>query len=214
VSLGAARRPIAGLLLLGALATACGPVTPTGSGSAAPSPTAPTAGRPYDAAAILEAMRTSVRPGGVAAELQTEAIAAEVAASLWTWSGRSHPQLQVAGACGPTTCSLEVAGTPVGAAGTDLYVFLVTPSSGAVRLEAADLHGYPAELDAALDDLVRAQVPAERLAGLAMTAAGWQAPPLLGQFVVAYRSGGEEGSPAVDVVVDLFQGAVLEVRDP
>jgi hypothetical protein len=171
-------------------------------------------GRPYDAQAVLAAMRASARPGGVPDQLETDAVAAAVAEQLWTWDGRPYPLLQAGGACGPQACSLELAGAPRGAAGADLYVFSVLPASSTVRLEAADLHGYPARLDRQLDALVRRRLPAADLAGLALAAASWQPPPDETVMVAAYRSGGEEGAPAVDVVVDLASEEVLELREP
>ncbi|HEX7197446.1 MAG TPA: hypothetical protein VF364_11515, partial [Candidatus Limnocylindria bacterium] len=47
----------------------------------------PEAGRPFDAEAILAAMRDSRRPGGVPDEMQTDAIAAAVADAIWTIDG-------------------------------------------------------------------------------------------------------------------------------
>jgi hypothetical protein len=171
-------------------------------------------GRPYDAAAVLEAMRGSTRPGGVPDTIETEAIAALVVEQLWTWDGQRYPILQAGAACGPQSCSLELSGTPTGAAGSDLYVLAVLPATSTVRLEAADLHGYPAALDDLLDGLVRRQLAPSELSGLAYAGATWQPPPDAHLMVVAYRSGGEEGSPSVDVVVDLAGGEVLEVREP
>ncbi|HET6381119.1 MAG TPA: hypothetical protein VFH63_08855, partial [candidate division Zixibacteria bacterium] len=199
----------------GPSATAVATPHATSRASRSPAPVVlPTPGRPYDATAVLAAMRASTRPGGVPPELQADAIAAAVAEQLWTWDGRPYPVLQVGGTCGPRACSLELAGTPSGAAGSDLYVFSVVPAASVVRLEAADLHGYPAALDEALDALVRTRLPATELAGLAFTAAAWQPPPNETVMRVAYRSGGEEGAPAVDVIVDVAAGEVLEVRAP
>lgn len=191
--------------------------TPSAPASLQPSasPSVPEPGRPYDAAAILDAMRNSRRPGGVPQQLQTDAVAQSLASAIWTYGGEAWQQAPVIGAsCGPQRCTVDVAGTPAGGAGEDLYTFSVVPESGATSLLVADLHGYPAQLDAALDALVRSQLEASRLEGLAMAGARWLPPPDSGQFVLSYRSGGEEGSPALDVVVDLPGGKVLEVRRP
>jgi hypothetical protein len=175
----------------------------------------PEPGRPYAAAAILDAMRNSRRPGGVPQQLQTDAVAQSLASAIWTYAGEAWQQAPVIGAsCGPQRCTVDVAGTPAGGAGEDLYTFSVVPESGAASVLVADLHGYPAELDAVLDALARSQLEASRLEGLAMAGARWLPPPDTGQFVLSYRSGGEEGSPALDVVVDLPAGKVLEVRRP
>ncbi|HEY7463671.1 MAG TPA: hypothetical protein VH987_04435 [Candidatus Limnocylindria bacterium] len=210
-----APRQLAVLLLTLALA---GCATPDGSpspgtqsGSAAPSGVAP--GRPYDAATVLQAMRESRRPGGVPEALQIQQVAAAAAAELWTFDGSPWATMAIGGACGPATCSLEVAGTPAGGAGTDLYSFSVDPDAGTVAVESVDLHGYPAALDAALDAAVQA-VAADRVRGLAYSGARWLPPPEAGRFLVAYRSGGEEGAPGVDLLVDLDSGAVEAVSTP
>lgn len=126
----------------------------------------------------------------------------------------SYPSLVIGGSCGPSSCTLEVTGQPAGAAGADLYVFAVARPAGAVSLTTSDLHGYPSALDAAIEDLVRAGVPAGDVGGLAYTTASWQVPPRSGWFLAAFRSGGEEGSPALDVLVDLATRTVIDTSAP
>lgn len=191
--------------------------TPSLAVSASPSPSGPVgpqAARPYDAPAVLAAMQSSRRPGGVPGELQTVAIADQLAAAVWTYDGTPWPTASASGSCGPQECTLDLSGTPEGAAGEDLYTFSVTPSDGTVRLLVSDLHGYPAELDPALDAIARRGVAAERLTGLALVGSRWLAPPRDGQFVLSYRSGGEEGSPALDITIDLASRRVLKVEKP
>jgi len=171
-------------------------------------------GRPYDGAAILEAMKASRRPGGVPDELETPGIAAAVAEQVWTFAGAPWQTVAIGASCGPERCTLDVAGTPEGGAGEDLYTFSIVPASGAVSLLVADLHGYPTALDAELDAVARRGLDAERLAGLKLLGARWLQPPESGRFVLSYRSGGEEGSGALDVVIDLPSHTVLEVRRP
>ena len=122
--------------------------------------------------------------------------------------------LVVGGSCGPERCTVEVSGAPAGAAGADLYAFGVVPASGAVDLLAADLHGYPAGIDAILDRVARDALQPEMLNGLALSAATWLLPPRIGFFRAAYRSGGEEGSPGLDVLIDLTRGTVVETTAP
>jgi hypothetical protein len=219
-----ARRQCAILLLTLALA-ACGapPGASMPSGSASPAMTdspsaAPTLraslaepGRPYDGHAVLQAMRDSPRPGGVPDELETDEIAAAVARELWTWGGQAWPSMQIGGSCGPASCSLEVGGSPRGAAGSDLYVLRVDLASSAVSVDNIDLHGYPAALDRDLKAACSANAP-NAVAGLAFTSARWIPPPDAGRFWVAYRSGGEEGSRGVDLLVDLATGELLDRR--
>ena len=159
-------------------------------------------------------MQSSQRPGGVPAELQTLPIADQLAAAVWTYDGEPWPTLSASGSCQPEECTLDLSGTPDGAAGEDLYTFSITPSDGTITLLVADLHGYPGELDPALEAIARQGVASERLTGLALVGARWLPPPRDGQFVLSYRSGGEEGSPALDVTLDLTSGRVLDAGKP
>lgn len=196
-----ARHPTAS----GAITEDSGPIA-----SRAPSPT-PTpslaAGRPYGADEILAAMRDSRRPGGVPDELETEQIAAGIADQLWTWSGEPWASISIGGSCGPARCSLDVAGTPAGAAVEDLYQLEV--AGGVVTLVGSQLGGYSPSLEPELDAIARSRI-GDRLEGLILQSARWLPPPDLGRFVLAYRSGGEERSPALDVTVDLRTGEVVE----
>jgi hypothetical protein len=176
--------------------------------TADPSPEAGS-GQPYDAVTVLAAMRESTRPGGVPDELETDVVAAAVAGQLWTWDGRPWQTLSLGGACGPAECSLEVAGSSDGAAGADLYSFSIDPASGEVTLELSDLHAYPAELDGELDEMARAAA-GDDLEDLALASARWLPPPDGGRYWLAYRSGGEEGAPGLDLLLDTATGAVLE----
>lgn len=172
----------------------------------------PQPGRPFDAAAVLEAMRTSRRPGGVPDQLQRQPVAASVAAELWTFDGRPWPEMTAGGSCGSSACTLEIGGTPTGAVGEDLYIFDVDPVSGAVELIAAELRGLPAALSEELDAYARARWPDAPLPG-SLASVRWLPPPDTGAFVLSYRAGGEEGSPAVDARLDLRTG-VIDLRQP
>lgn len=189
------------------------PATPSAPPSSVASPAVEPA-RPYTAADMLDAMRASRRPGGVPDQVETDAVASQLAEVVWTYDGRPYPSLAIGGSCGPASCTLEVSGTPAGAAGSDLYSLSVDPASGALAVVAADLHGYPAALDTQLDRIARGGVEPDLLDGMAIAGAAWQLPPRAGQFWVAYRSGGEEGSPGLDVLVDLVSATVLETRRP
>ena len=169
----------------------------------------PAAGQPYDGAAMLAAMRDSTRPGGVPDELETNAVAHAVAAQIWTWDGQPWEALSVGGACGPAECDLDVAGSTDGMAGADLYTFTVDPASGDVTLQSTDLHGYPAALDAELDEMARAEA-GDELDDMALVSARWQPPPDQARFWLAYRTGGEEGAPGLDLLLDTATGTILE----
>lgn len=156
-------------------------------------------------------MRDSRRPGGVPDAVQTVSIADQMAAALWTYDGAPWPTVAISGSCGPDTCTIDVSGTPDGAAGEDLYTFSVTPADETVELLVADLHGYPSDLDGEFDAIARGGVAAERLAGLGLVGARWLPPPDDGRFVASYRSGGEEGSAALDVTLDLATRDVVAV---
>jgi hypothetical protein len=168
-------------------------------------------GRPYEAAEVLAAMRDSRRPGGVPDQLETDAIAAAVAERLWTWDGEPWDGLSIGGACGPEGCSLDVAGSPGGGAGTDLYSFSIDPAAGDVEMTASDLHGYPPALESELDAIARAALAADQLRGLRLSGGRWLPPPDEGRYWLAYRSGGEEGAPGVDVLLDHVSRRVIEV---
>ena len=167
-------------------------------------------GRPFEAADLLEAMRSSPRPGGVPDQLETEAIAAALAERIWTFSGAPWPQVVAGGSCGPEQCTLEVAGAPPGALGEDLYVFSVAPASGRVQLERAELRGLPGSLLPELEALALGVMPQDALAGLRLVSARWLAPPDDGSFVLSFRSGGEEFSCGVDVTIDARRAALTE----
>lgn len=190
--------------------------TPTAAASASGgSPTASVQpGRPYSASDVLTAMRDSRRPGGVAAELQTEAIAAGVAEELWTWNGEAWQAMTATGSCGPASCTLEIIGSTDGMAGADTYTFEVVPADDAVDLVATDLHGYPPDLESAFDQIARAAVPVPDLEGMVLLGARWLPPPDAGSYWLSYRSGGEEGSPSLDVMIDFGRGVVVETRPP
>lgn len=205
-----------GMLLAGSTLAGCSDWAPTQSSTASggPSPPRPVTARPYDAAAVLDAMAASRRPGGVPDELETPGVAAVLASAVWTFDGRPYPSLVIGGSCGPSSCTLEVSGQPAGAAGSDLYVFAVSRPANAVSRTTNDLHGYPSGLDAAIESVARAGVPAAEIGQLAYATASWQVPPRNGWFVAAFRSGGEEGSPGLDVLVDLPARRVMGIAPP
>ncbi|MDQ3689114.1 MAG: hypothetical protein M3406_03595 [Chloroflexota bacterium] len=172
----------------------------------------PDSGRPFDAVTIIEAMRDSRRPGGVPDELETDAIAAALAEEVWTVDGEPWATMSTGGSCGPQTCTLEVAGAATGAQGEDLWVFEVSPNSGDVRIVSADLRSLPSELIGQLDALTRALSNGRIGADLSLTNVRWLPPPHASQFVISYRSGGEEGSCGADITVDALVPSVVSER--
>lgn len=216
------------LLAVVVIVSACGGTTPTATPterSRAPSPAAsstadasptpdavalPEPGRPYDAASVLEAMRDSRRPGGVPAELQTDAIAAEVAAAIWTIDGRPWERISAGGSCAADRCVLEVAGAHDGADGEDLWVFEVVPSGAEVRVDSVTLRSLPASLANEIDAAVRDAHPAPDERGLVLTAVRWGPPPAdAALFELSYRTGNETGC-ALELVFDASAGEVVE----
>jgi hypothetical protein len=181
-----------------------------------PSPSAtatlPAPGRPYDAATILAAMGASTRPGGVAPQLQTDAIAAAVADRLWTWDGSPWAVMAIGGACGTSTCSIEVAGSRADGPGADAYSLRVDPGTASVEVEAADLQALPPALLPELEVAARTALGDPLAADLALASARWLPPPDAGRYWLAYRTGGEEGTSGLDVLLDLPAGEVLETR--
>lgn len=167
-------------------------------------------GKPYTAAAILAAMRDSRRPGGVPDQLETDAIAASIADRIWTYDGAAWTAMSIGGSCGPSSCTLEVGGTPADAVGEDLYVMEVTPTTGSVEVADASLHGLTQKIVDGLDEAARAAWDGSDLDELLLSSAGWQTPPHQSAFVLSYRSGGEEGAPGIDLVLDVDSGAVTQ----
>ena len=153
-------------------------------------------------------MRESRRPGGVPDELETDAIAAAVAEHVFTFDGEPWPAIVIGGSCGPETCTLEVAGTPDGALGEDLYTFSVTPSTGQTELVSADLRGFPEGKLGDLDLIVRRSLD-DPGSVVELLSASWLPPPDDGHFVLAYRSGGEEGSCMLNVTLDAVREQVI-----
>lgn len=175
--------------------------------SATPLIALPEPGRPFASSDVLDAMRTSRRPGGVPDQVETDLIASRIADGLWTFDGSPWQSIVAGGACGPTSCTLEISGAPTGAAGEDLYLFDIDPSSGSVTLLDATLQGVPSVTVDKLDAVARHAWDGN-LEGMVLASVRWRPPPDIGQFVLAYRSGGEEGSPRTDLVIDTLRGTV------
>jgi len=204
--------PRAGLIpaLVGVLVAACGAPGPSAT-MVPPSSIAdfPEPGRPYAADDILDAMRDSRRPDGVAEELQTAAVAAAVADAIWTYGGERWDAIVAGGSCGATACTLEVAGGRDG--GGDTWVFSVDPASGDVELVDAELQAIPADLVTELDRAARLADDGGLLDGMLLTAARWMPPPADHVFGLAYRSGDEEESCSVDIEIDAVRNVITEV---
>ena len=197
------------------LLTACGDA-PTPSAPSNPTPSAsaggltvPEPGRPFDAGALLSAMRESRRPGGVPDALETDAVASDLAAAIWTFDGEPWNAVSAGGSCGPGSCTLEISGASDGAQGDDLWVFGIAQETGAMQLQTADLRSLPADLIGRLDAVTRSLVSAATLDGLSLTNVRWLPPPDNGKFVLSYRSGGEEGSCGADVTLDAVVPVLL-----
>lgn len=216
------------LPLLAIVVAACGAAppdsprdgTPAATPSGVPSPdpaitpqpsasSAGQVGRPFVASDILEAMRLSRRPGGVPDELQTEAIAWAIADEIWTLGGAPWTSIVVGGSCGPTECTLEVSGAPAEAVAEDLWVFTITPASGAVAVASTVLRGMsPSLLDRA-DGVVR-NSPSAPASEAILTSGRWLPPPDDGELILSYRTGAEIGACGVDYTVDVDGGTVID----
>jgi hypothetical protein len=178
--------------------------TPMPTPSEAPGPSGielPVAGTPFDAATIMTAMRDSRRPGGVPDQLETEQIAAALAAAVVTFDGLPWTTMAASGSCGTDFCTLELGGTRPGSHGDDVWIFEVQPADGTVALATADLRGLPNALVPTIDALARSLVPAAPLDGLLLTSVRWLPPPDGEQFALSYRGGGEEGSCGLDLML-------------
>jgi hypothetical protein len=141
-------------------------------------------------------------------------IGGAVSVQLWTWSGRPWTRVSISGACTPDACTLEIAGTPADADESDVYTLTIDPGPGSASVITADLHGLPRDMWTDLDRIARDGVGVADLDGLELGSVRWFPPPDHHQFALAYRSGGEEGARALDVLVDLSSGEVLETKEP
>ena len=173
---------------------------PSATGSGATS--LPEAGQPYSGTEILDAMRDSRRPGGVPDELETDAVASAIADAIWTFDGQPWSAMAIGASCGAASCTVEVVGTRDDASGEDLWTFEAVPDEEDVELIASDLTATPDDIVSELDRVARQLVPIGTLDDLALASTRWLAPPDNGAFVLAYRSGNEEGSCAVDIALD------------
>jgi hypothetical protein len=142
-------------------------------------------------------------------QLETDAIAAALAAATWTFDGRPWTTMAVSGSCGPESCSVELAGGRPESHGDDVWIFEVQPADASVTVTVAELRGLPNDLVPGLDELARSLLPASTLDGLLLTSARWLAPPDDGAFVLAYRGDGEEGSCVVDLTLDAVAPRII-----
>ena len=154
-------------------------------------------------------MASSPRPDGVPEELQTDAIAGAIAEAIWTFDGAPWDAIVIGGSCGGS-CLVEVAGTRDGTPGDDVWAFAVVPASEQVAIESAELRAIPDELVEELDELARSLVAPADLEDMRLTAATWHPPPDTDRFTLIYRSGGEEGSCGLDLLIDADAAEILD----
>lgn len=142
-----------------------------------------------------------------------EAIAGAIADRLWTIDGEPWEEIVAGGSCGPSRCTLELSGSAPSAAGEDLWVFAVEPASGTVEIVTPDLHSVSNAIAADLDRRARAADAGADgvLEGLLFSAVRWLPPPAEDRFRLAYRSGNEEESCAVDLELDAAGGRITDV---
>lgn len=184
---------------------------PSASEEPSPSPSAAAGpGRPYDAADILEAMRTSPRPDGVPEALQTDAIASAIADEIWTIDGEPWDTFLIGATCGPDTCLVEVVGSRDDAEDDDAWTFGVDPDTGAVSVGATDLRALPSAMVADLDRLARSLVDDAPIGSMVLANVAWLPPAEANRFAMSYRTGGEEGSCGVDVVIDADEPRLVD----
>ena len=191
----------------------------TGCGAPDPSPSQPApswapieSGHPFDAETILAAMRESRRPGGVPDEIETPAIAAEIAETVVTFDGKAWSTVSIGGSCGPSTCTVDIGGSRPDALGEDVWAFSVEPATEQVSVIDSQLGSVPADVVELADLAVRASSLGAQVAELVIGSVSWLPPPD-GRLVLAYRSGEEEGSCRRDVSVDMTSGSVELERE-
>lgn len=162
----------------------------------------------YTPDALLAAMLASRRPGGTPDRLETRAVVEALAPHVQTLGGEPWATLSVGGSCGPDRCTLEVGGTPSGDShGEDLYIFSIDPTTASVQLLESNLRGIAVATVIALDRAARTSWEGD-LSTLRLGSARWLPPPASGSYVLSYRSGGEEGSPAIDLLINAATGEI------
>ena len=166
-------------------------------------------GQPFEPAALLDAMRSSRRPGGVPDQLETDAIATALAERMWTIDGEPWATVSVGGSCGPVRCTVEIGGSRAGGEGEDLWIFEVIPAGGEIAVIDTNLRSVPSETADAVDRLARATDPRIDDAGLLLVSVRWLPPPDDETFELSYRSGNEEGSCELELAVDVGSGEVV-----
>ena len=152
-------------------------------------------------------MRNSPRPDGVPESLQTQAVASAIAATAWTIDGAPWATIVIGASCG-TVCSVDLSGTRSGVDGEDVWLLTVNPATSEVHVDSTDLQALPADLVTWLDDAGRSLADLDD--GLKLSAAAWLPPPDQDRFRLSYRSGGEEGSCAVELLIDARAGSLLD----
>ena len=162
---------------------------------------------------ILEAMRDSRRPGGVPDQLETDAIAAELAQRLWTIDGEPWTTTSIGASCGPVRCTLDVSGSRAGSLGDDAYAFEVIPAADEVAPISTDLRSLPPDAGAVLDGMARDAEARIARDGLILTSVRWNPPPEHKTFQLSYRSGNEEGSCELELALNATAGATETLSD-
>jgi hypothetical protein len=179
---------------------------PTGTGIALPTP-----GAPWDGATLLDEMRSSTRPGGVPDEVETMPIADAIADVIRTADGAAWDTMAIGGYCGTATCTIDIAGAHIGRAGEDLWTLEVDPAAASVEPLVAEVRSLPWDLVDTLDRLARTLDEDGSLGPMILSTARWLPPPAEpGRFVLSYRSGGEEGSCARELLLDAELGEIVE----
>lgn len=158
-------------------------------------------------------MRGSRRPGGVPDQLETDAIAAELAQQLWTIDGEPWTAMSIGASCGPVRCTLDVSGSRTGSLGDDLYAFEIIPAGPEMAPTSTDLRSLPPDVAAVLDRLARESDARIGRDGLALASAEWLPPPDHETFELSYRSGNEEGFCELELALDVVTGEVETLSD-
>lgn len=136
-------------------------------------------------------------------------VADAIAGDIWTIDGATWDTIAIGGFCGHSTCTLDLAGTHIGRAGEDLWTVEVDLGTGETEPIVAEVRSLPWSLVDELDRLART-LDAD-LDPLVLTTVRWLPPPAEpGRFMLSYRSGGEEGSCAREVLLDAAGGDIAD----
>jgi hypothetical protein len=134
-------------------------------------------------------------------------LAQAMSEGIWSYDGKPYVELHIGARCddeGRFRCEVTVAGIPSFVPTRDFadwFMWEVT-DNGIRPMDSNGLGGAPPDLQAPLNEFVRALDTDGRLDGLSLISVSWVIPPPDDAYVLRYSDGLEEGGTTVIVTVD------------